>query len=280
MPPSVIPSALLACLALLLGAACARHRPDAGAASDRSGRSAVLLSSWQPAAGQKCAIAKLPRDLPAAHQLVDTADLSVFLGQGGVLRYRGYALLSLKFDSAGAPTRVMAIETDLPDGAARAAELAVHTALRPQSGVAAEPRAEWGVRLRIDVDSVANYRVGRSERCEPYRARGTAGRQGGGPPPGLNDGQTVAKGRQSVSLRLVIGADGRVLDGVLLSQPGASLPGTWANVESLSHQRDFTEHLLRSLRSEKWQPGLDDRVPVAMPVVVTEQLTTVVKVGR
>jgi hypothetical protein len=248
-------------LALLsLSAAChsATPRPalTPGWESEKGiDRERVLLSSWRPTAPQFCVVAINPTTLPAVDALLTTENVPLFLQQGGIADVRGSALLSLKFDSTGTPTRVRVIEGTIPESAVPVVELAIASALRPQ-----EPGSSWGVRLRVELDSVPSFRVGRSEKCLPA------------PRPTLNDTHltTTARGysattvqvdRQARTVRLGVTVDerGHVVDAKILDSEGDPMAQT---------VRGF-------VLEQRYFPGLDDGIPAEMTVERRERISMV-----
>jgi hypothetical protein len=217
-------------------------------------REAVLLSSWQPTAPQRCVVAVHPATLPSPESLIATADMPVLLSQGGIAEVRGSALLSMRFDSTGRVERAHVIEGTIPDDVARILEQVVLSAIQPQ-----QPGREWGVRLRIELDSAPRYRVGRSERCPaaplpqhvnqvrevqtamvavPAGSTGPIGPLAGSP----------SKKVDTFKFAIAIDASGRVLD----AKPVA------ASTLDKNLLATIREHIL----SQRWLPELDDRVPV------------------
>lgn len=234
-------------------------------------REAVLLSSWQPTAPQRCMVAVYPATLPSPESLIATADMPVLLRQGGIAEVRGSALLSMRFDSTGHVERAHVIEGTVPDDVARILEQVVLSAIQPQ-----QPGREWGVRLRIELDSVPRYRVGRSEHCAaaplPQEVSQTrevqrvmvavpAGNTGPiGPLAGA-----ASKKVDTFKFVVAIGASGRVLEAKPVS----------ASTLDKTLLASIREHLL----SQRWLPELDDRVPVETIVEQSGRLEGVLVPG-
>ncbi|HEX8850574.1 MAG TPA: hypothetical protein VF761_13680 [Gemmatimonadaceae bacterium] len=247
-------------LASVLLFACHSTRPDLelppGYGSERGiDRAAVLLSDWTPTRPQHCAVAKLPGVLPDVDSLIVRDVVPPMLEQGGIAALRGSALLSLKFDAAGAVTRVRVIETTLPASAVPVIEQIVLSALRPQPALGAA-----GVRLRIELDSVPRYRVGRAERCMPAYLPTT------GPsatlraaPPGRATQRQVDKRTQGIRFSITVGTDGRVLEARQLDHIGDS----------------FSDIATQVISAARFVPGRDDGVVVPMTIERVQKVTVV-----
>lgn len=258
-----LPSVRLAFLLLALAAACA-HPAEQRAAELSSGvqrrdRERAVLSAWRPPGRQTCEVLDVPRVLPPPDALVDTARLGAPLRQGGAMSRRGYMLLSLKFDSAGAATRVRVIEPELPDSLGRAAELAVQRALRPQP-----VDAPFGVRLRIDFTPEPALRVGRSERCEPA-ARHALAAVMSGPPAVTGTTEQTATRWYTLQYEVRVGERGHALEVRLLTP---------------LEDHELTEQGREMLWKMLWYPGLDDRVPTEMATVVTQRVKVMTFISR
>ncbi len=214
-------------------------------------RETVLLTRWTPPPGQECTVSTVPTAIPAPEEILDTAAL----GGAGLTAMNDqspYALLSLHFDSTGASDRIRVIEPELTQEERTVIEAKVRAALRPRSAAPA-----FGVRLRVDVlpSGATTIRTGRTLRCLPSR---------------LPDPRTV--GRTVTSSRTVVGTSGRSTGAgsrrqtvrwqVLVDETGrvveiTRLPGAQVPAEILGS-------LESSLRVSRWNPGLDDGIPVAM----------------
>jgi hypothetical protein len=249
---------LLALSASLTCMACAGHSSGAPASLDKRPREEVLLSDWKPTSAQKCTINAAPRVLPTVATLVDTGTLPIYLAQGGIGSATGSALLSIKFDSTGRPTRSRVIESTLDEQGSSVLRLAVATALQSQA-----PGENWGVRLRIDLGQSPTYRVGRSEMCAPAPI-GFLGDDGGLSRPGEND-RVISKGSMDLRYNVLVSSDGSVLTATLLTP-----------VTDLEMATVFQKAIL----SERWKPGLDDRVPVTMSTLRVQHLKTETRITR
>jgi len=149
-------------LLIFLPVACA----TGNAAPDR----AALLSE-APAPGYRaCQVLDIPETLPSPEQLVDVSTL-----ESGVTELwrdqeleSGHVLLSMAYDADGTNIRRDVIEHSTQPMAADSVQKLVFAALEEMP----EAEEEWTVRLRIDMNEDALFRVGRSEYCPP-QARDT-----------------------------------------------------------------------------------------------------------
>lgn len=224
--------------------------------SRRVDRTTTLLSSWTPPPQQRCYVSQRPAVLPSADSLLTPSDVPILLEQGGIDSPRGFALLSLKFDSLGYPARVRVIETDLSGTTPDVVEQVVLSALRRQA-----PGVPWGVRLRIDFDSSIRYAVGRSEKCEAALVvpRVRNGNTGAAPVGAALDRQ-VDKKKITMHWSVLVGSDGIVAD----ARPGPEY------VES-----DMADAMTRQIRAERYYPARDDGIPVQAVVDVKRAITFV-----
>jgi hypothetical protein len=240
--------AAVAATAALL-AACGPHAPSgAGTPAGSGDRVALAESAWRPPRGQRCVDAPLPAVLPAVAQLVDTGAVAAIL-VGQPLPDGAYALMSLKFDSAGEATRAVVIESSLTNADRNRVALAVANALRTQPRAA----APWGVRLRVDASTPPRLRVARAEWCDAapsnWPAVSGAGeaermeRNGPGEPAGVHFVTEPAK------WRILIDAEGKVASAALVTA---------------THRPDLAQATQENLMRLRFHPALDDRVPVAV----------------
>ncbi|HEV2148892.1 MAG TPA: hypothetical protein VGR37_15915 [Longimicrobiaceae bacterium] len=154
---------LLATPALAALAACAGlgHAPPL--------RDPALLSEAPAYPGAGCAVEAVPEALPAAEALVDTgalaAELATLRAEGALPA--GHVLFSMAYAPDGANVRRAVIEHSVSPRLADSVQKLVFAhrrSLPPQE-------AEWGVRLRIDLDAEPRFRVGRREICAPEPRR-------------------------------------------------------------------------------------------------------------
>ncbi|HEX2780465.1 MAG TPA: energy transducer TonB, partial [Gemmatimonadaceae bacterium] len=223
-------------------------------------RRAVLLSDWAPTPPQRCMIAQLPDRLPPADSLLATDAVPALLEQGGIAMARGSALLSLKFDSSGAPSRVKVIEGTIAEDVVPVLESVVLSALLPQ-----RPGEAWGVRLRVELDSTPGYRVGRSEKCLPTAipTPRTSGRLTHAAPLGSALSRQVEKRTQSVRLGVTVDATGTVTDVRLLN----------------SDADDLAKMARDIVKAQRYYPGRDDGIAVTMTIEQVQKVGIVAVVG-
>jgi TonB family protein len=252
--PLVAPIALivLACAgpATRPGAGSVAATPASPATSSASlPRRELFLSDWHPAALQICERAARPESLPRVEALVDGDALHAVVDESHALGDAGYVLLSVKFDTSGAPTRARVIESSLAEPASDRLALAVANSLRPQASAA----APWGVRLRLDSGTPTRLRVGYAERCHAAPTRDLAADLGY--MPHVQDRRTI---EDNTRWEVVVTRDGRVLDATLISATTIPL-----EVIDMVRQNLHRYHMV---------PALDDRVPIEGVDTVTIRL--------
>ena len=242
-------------------AACGGHRFAAVPGLDDHPREDVVLSAWKPTGGQKCTIVAVPRVLPGIATLLDTTTMPIYLAQGGIANATGSTLLSLKFDTAGAPKRARVIETTLSEEASGMLQMAVASALLNQ------PSGDsWGLRIRIDLGPALTYRVGRSELCAPQ----PTGHHGNDMSIAQTmaipvDSRVVSKSSTNYAYNVLVGSDGSVL------AAAPTTPFTDAELAAI---------LYKEVISERWMPGLDDRMPVTMKAVRVQLIKSETRIMR
>ena len=233
--------------ATLLAACAPRATPGAAAASKTSDLIALSLSTWRPPSGQRCVAAPLPATLPSVAQLIDAGVATAVL-TAEPLPESAYALLSVKFDTAGEVTRAVVIESSLADADRNRVALAIANALRKQPPAT----APWGVRLRLDASTPPSFRVGRSEWCEASRASKQAV-VGGSEMIGRSSGSVPTTIEQIVHeparWSVVISPEGKVVAATLITA---------------THYPDRVRDTQMSLAQIRYNPALDDRVSVAV----------------
>lgn len=242
---------ILALAAAAATSACASSAGGVRAPREGAARETVLLTRWTPPEGQECTVSTVPATLPAPTEIVDTAALAG-AGLAAMNGATAFALFSLHFDSAGAADRVRMIEPELPEDDRMAMESKVRSALRPRGA-----GAPFGVRLRVDVlpSGATTIRTGRTERCLPSRIpdpKNVVRTVTNTRTPVTTTGRSTGGGsrRETVRWQLLIDEAGRVVDVVRL--PGSQIPA------------EILESMEASLRASRWNPGLDDGVPVPM----------------
>jgi hypothetical protein len=241
------PLAPVAILAAVSLAACGPHAQSGPDVPDAGGdRVALSQGAWRPPRGQRCAPASLPAALPAVAQLVDTEAVAAIL-VGQPLPDGAYALMSLKFDSAGEATRAVVIESSLANADRNRVALAVANALRTQPRTA----APWGVRLRVDASTPPRLGVGRAEWCDAAPSdRGSTPSA----PEKLGTARTIDPAgptivQEPARWQVVVDTAGRVASATLLTA---------------THYPDLAQATQGNLMRLRFHPALDDRVPVAV----------------
>jgi len=225
---------------LALVVACSQAKLSPASPHDPAARQAVLLTANDLAPGRHCRIVDPEVPLPNVAAVLDTAAMPEYLRQAGVSADTGYALFSLRYDSTGGPVRARLIEATFPDSLAGALELAVASAIMPRTD-----GSRLAARLRVDLAPVANYRIGRSEYCEPeILARHAAG-----------DPRFITRPMGPSASRSV---------SVYKYDVAVSPRGNVESVRFLTPMdAELESHLRTSVSSLQWQPALDDGAPVA-----------------
>lgn len=202
-----------------------------------------LLTESRAARPRECRPVEVPAELPRPEHLVDTAALDAAVAElrEAGLPLRGHLLLSMGYAPDGTNVRRAVIEHTLRPRAADSLQQLVFAHRR------ALPRgpAEWGVRLRLDLDGQVRYRVGRREVCaprvtDPLVLDGSTGTMDRRPP--------TAGAYQTVWVRIHVDELGRVTD---------------ARVERGMVRRGPLELLLMNhVRSLSFEPAREDGRPV------------------
>jgi len=218
---------------VLLAAACA-PRTHAGEA----------LLDPHARRGLHCAVSAAPAVLPSVAEVVDSAALLAEVRDAwrSAGSPPGFVLLSLRFDTAGMNVRRAVLESQ--GGTALADSVQKLVFAHPRRTPSA--RAEWGVRLRIELGDAPTARVGRWEVCRAIPRDPRLERMAGGwdvrsevpfvSPSGL------------VLVRVRVDAAGIVRD---------------AHLErSLTPPRGVEERLLNYARSIPFIPAKEDGYPV------------------
>ena len=200
-------------------------------------RGALLLSNAPAPEGRACAIARVPKTLPTAGELVDSASLSGELAVASPDSGR-YALLSLGFDDHGRMLWADIIETDLDSAKAGAIQRAVVGSLRPLP-----VRSAWSARLKVATGASLRAVVGRSEICRPQPldilnvVTRVEVRSSGPTPPDVH----------APRIALLIDATGHVLQSRIVESSGF---------------REIDEPLERAMIGARYLPALIDGRPV------------------
>lgn len=136
----------------------------AGCASAHAPPASSLLADARPDRGARCSVAPDPAVLPRPEALVDAgfrADAERLWVQAG--RPAGHVLFSVRHAADGTQVRRAVLESTVPEALADSLQALVF-AHRQQ---AAPERAEWGVRLRVDLGDPVALAVGRRQECAP-----------------------------------------------------------------------------------------------------------------
>ena len=232
----------------IVAAACAPKKLPTPAPQGFAAREAVFLTAHDLAPGRKCRAIDGEVALPNVAALIDTAAMPDLMRQAGITADSGYALFSLRHDSAGGPVRARLIEATLVDSVAAQLQLAIASALLPRA-----PGQRLAARLRIDLAPAPTYRLGRSEYCEPQRI---TGKQGGGAVqnPNVPALSPVYRSATKIEYRVEVAETGQVLGVTFLTPLNAELANDMRTTMMLG----------------RWLPALDDGVPVASQLVVSD----------
>lgn len=199
------------------------------------------LPGGAPARPGGCRAAAVPEALPPAGALVDTAALDA-----GIADLRddtpvglGHVVFSLAYAADGSNVRRAVVEHTLNPGAADSLQKLVFAHRR----VLPAREAEWGVRLRIDLDGAPRYGVERRQLCPP-RVR-TIGFEDGSI---QNPSAPAGMGYQRVWVRVRLDETGQVTDARV--ERGAVRTGTQEM------------RLLQYVRTLSFEPAREDGLPV------------------
>lgn len=208
---------------------------------DPAARAAVLLTDHTVTPARHCQIVAGEAPLPDVATVLDTAAMPEYLRQAGITTGSGYALFSLRFDSAGKPVRARLIEGTIADSLIAPLRQAVASALLDR--VPASPLA---ARLRIDFAPAPAYRLGKSEYCDPVLV-GTRGSYAG---------SSIGRATSGVGFKTV---------DRLKYEVEISSTGEVTGVRFLGATSPQTEEVLRkAIMEQHWMPALDDGLPVAV----------------
>ena len=238
-------------LPLLLAAvaACAPTRLPPPSPHDPAAREAVLLTAHDLAPGRKCRIVEAEAPLPAVATLLDTAAIPELFQQAAVTTANGYALFSIRFDSAGHPSRARLIDATIADSLRDGVQQSVASALLDQAAGPQHP-----IRLRVDFAAHPTFRVGKSEYCE---AEQIVPRGGGNYSTFDRPGErTVSRGTATVNYEVDVSRAGEVL-GIRFSSA--------LDVE-------VEQAMRQSMMKTQWKPAVDDGMLVASRVSASTHL--------
>lgn len=235
-----MPKLPFAFLPLAVVVACSPPKAASVSPHDPAAREAVFLTKHDVAAGRHCRVVDPDVPLPDVAAVLDTAAMPEYLRQAGVSADTGYAVFSLRYDSAGGPVRARLIEATFADSLAGNLELAVASALVPRA-----EGSRLAARLRVDLGPVPRYRLGRSEYCEPE----ILPRHVATDPRFITQPMGPSASRSVSTYKYDVAVSPR------------------GNVESVRFltpmDAELEAHLRTSVSSLQWQPALDDGAPVA-----------------
>jgi hypothetical protein len=234
----------------IVAAACAPKKLPTPSPEDPAAREAVFLTAHDLAPGRECRVIDGEVPLPDVATLIDTAAMPDLIRQAGIAAASGYALFSIRHDSAGGPVRARLIESTLVDSVAAQLRLAVASALLPRA-----PGHRLAARLRVDLAPAPTYRLGRSEYCDPQRITAKRGR-GSSLNPNAPAASPVYRSATRIEYRVDVAASGQVLAVTFLTPLN----------EELANDMRTTMMLGR------WLPALDDGVPVGSQLVVSDMI--------
>jgi len=236
---------------LALAAACVSKKLETPSPHDSAAREAVLLTPLNLTLGRHCRIVEPDVPLPDVATVIDTLAMPELLHQAAVPAADGYALFSIRFDSAGHPTRARLIAATVPDSLRNGVQQAVASALLDRP-----PGAQHPMRLRVDLTAQPVFRLGKSEYCE---AEAMTLRRAAGPTMLDAPGErTVSRGTTMLSYDVDVASTGEVLAVRFRS--------------ALDAQAE--EAMRQSMMKAHWYPALDDGLPVASHVTVSVPMKT------
>lgn len=239
-----MPNLPLRLLPLAIVVACSQPKLSPASPQDPAAREAVFLTAHDLAPGRHCRIVDAAVPLPDVAAVLDTAAIPEYLRQSGMAGDTGHAVFSLRYDSTGQATRERMIEYTVPDSLAESLRTVIASALLPRP--AGSPLA---ARLRVDLGPAPRYRLGKSEYCEPevivvaapaapvdVAFIGRSTRPIGGP-------ETASQYKYTVDV----------------SAAGDALAVSFDSSVPANLVEGFRTHAMR----QRWQPALDDGMPVA-----------------
>ena len=247
MPSSSTATALLS-LAAVVG--CGGHIHPA-TPHDPAARESLLLTRTDLAPGRHCEIVDPDVVLPPIESVLDTGAVPVYMRQTGFSADSGYALFSIRYDSAGEPVRARLIESTFADSLAEPIDAAIASALVPRPA-----GAPLAARLRIDLAAVPTYRLGKSEYCnpEPLVQRSAPDPRGTGLPIGSSTSPSVTIYKYDAAI---------------------SAGGEIESVRFLTSLEPNLEDALRATTMKlRWKPAIDDGLPVSGHAIGSTMLQT------
>lgn len=234
----------------LVAAACAPKKLPTPSPQDPVAREAIFLTAHGLAPGRECRAIDGEVPLPNVATVVDTAAMPELMRQAAIAADSGYAIFSLRQDSASGRVRPRLIETSLVDSVVGRLELAVASALLPRA-----PGHRLAARLRVDLAPTATYRLGRSEYCEPQRITQKQGRVSS-PNPNIRATAPLYRSATRIEYRVDVAESGKVLAVTFLTPLNAEL------------ENDIRTTMMLG----SWLPALDDGVPVSSQLVVSDMM--------
>jgi hypothetical protein len=234
-----------------LVAACVSKRLPPPSPQDPAAREAVLLTPLNLTLGRHCRIVDPGAPLPDVATVIDTGGIPELLHQAGVPPTTGYALLSIRFDSAGHPSRARLIAATVADSLRDGVQQAVASALLDRP-----PGVQHPMRLRVDPAEHPVFRLGKSEYCEAEAMT----RHGPAATVMLDapGERTISRGTTMLSYEVDVASTGEVLA-----------------VRFLSNLDPQVEQAMRpSIMKSHWEPALDDGLPVDSRVSVSVPMKT------
>lgn len=229
----------IAALSFAFATACAGHAHPA-TPQDPVARERLLLTRNDLAPGRHCEIVDPEVALPPIETILDTAAVPVYMRQTGVSADSGYALFSIRYDSAGKPVRARLVEGTIADSLVEPIVAAIAAALLPRAA-----GAPLAARLRVDLAPSPAYRLGKSEYCppEPVVQNHAPDAREAALPRGPSASRSVTEYRYDAQL---------------------SATGEVESIQFLSSISPSEEQELRARAMKlRWKPALDDGLPVS-----------------
>ena len=243
LPLRIVPLALVA--------ACVSKKLQTPSPEDPAAREAVLLTPLNLTFPRHCRIVEPDLPLPDVATVIDTAGMPELLQQAAVPVTSGYALFSIRYDSAGHPSRARLIAATVADSVRDGVRQSVASALLDRP-----PGAQHPMRLRVDLTAHPTFRLGKSEYCEAE-----ARTPHGAASPVMLDApgeRTISRGTTTLSYDVDVASTGEVL-AVRFHSP-------------LDAQAE--QVMLQSMMKAHWEPALDDGLPVESRVSISVPMKT------
>jgi hypothetical protein len=147
----------VSCRSLVILGACTTSQSGAPASS-------LLRSGWMPAPEQTCQLLTTPSVLPEANRVLDVTSARAVMAAAASNGSPAYAVLEVRFDSAGALQPVRLLESTVSP---EVAEALLRSVVTDAPGGAGEDGRGWGVLVRADAqgEGADAFRVERMEYC-------------------------------------------------------------------------------------------------------------------